>query len=692
MTENSCIFRALDSMHASHSKAAAIVSSPPGHRIVALYPSYKRNSNHLLKVSGPSENCTGSISTFLTGENSFILLFFSYHICFYSYAFLSDCKVIVRFHVRVLLLILLMTSRLTKTKSLSLKGRQLKKVFTGISGFDEITSGGLPHGRPTLVCGGPGSGKTLFGIEFIVNGAQDFDEPGVIMAFEEKGDELATNVASLGFDLAKLQAEKKIKIDYVHVDKTEIEETGEYDLSGLFIRLGYAIDSIKAKRVVLDTIENLFSGLSNEGILRSEIRRLFQWLKDKGVTSVITGERGTATLTRQGLEEYVSDCVILLEHRVANQVSTRLLRVVKYRGTVHGTNEYPFLIDKEGISVLPITSLELSYGVSTNKIPSGIPTLDRMLGDGNGFFRGSSVLVSGTAGTGKTSIAATFANAACMRKEKVLFFAFEESPQQIIRNMKSIGLDLQEHVDKKLLKFQASRPTVHGLEMHLVDIHKKIEAFKPDVIVLDPITNLVTIGTVSEVRSMLIRLIDCLQKSQISVLFTALTLNTAATEQTDEGVSSLVDAWITVRDIENNGERNRALYIMKARGMRHSNQVREFIITDGGLELVDVFLGPDGILIGSAREQRQLEEATGMELKTYAVNRKDLEIQRKKTVLEAKIASLNEEFESVKDELNRTHQEEQLRKEILDKNQKELTGRRYLESKPKQKKQNGKGK
>jgi circadian clock protein KaiC len=586
-----------------------------------------------------------------------------------------------------------MTDSSRKTKMRSLKGRQLKKILTGISGFDEITLGGLPKGRPTLICGGPGSGKTLFGIEFIVNGAQIFDEPGVIMTFEEKGDELTTNVASLGFDLEKLQGEKKIKIDYVHVDKTEIEETGEYDLSGLFIRLAHAIDSIKAKRVVLDTIENLFSGLSNEGILRSEIRRLFQWLKDKGVTTVITGEKGIRTLTRQGLEEYVSDCVILLDHRVSNQVSTRLLRIVKYRGTFHGTNEYPFLIDRDGISVLPITSLELNYPVSVEKISSGIPSLDEMLSDGDGFFRGSSILVSGTAGTGKTSIAASFANAACLRKEKVLFFAFEESPQQIIRNMTSIGLDLQQHVDSKLLRFQSSRPTVHGLEMHLVEIHKRLEEFKPSVIVLDPITNLVTIGTVSEVKSMLIRLIDFLQKNQISVLFTALTSNTAVTEQADEGVSSLVDAWITVRDLESNGERNRGLYIMKARGMKHSNQVREFLITNEGLELVNVFLGTNGVLIGSAREKQQLEEVTGMELKTYAGTRRDSEIKRKKTVLEAKIAGLNEEFQSVKDEIMKTYEEEELRKELMEKNRKALTEKRYLnQNKQRKGKGNGKGK
>lgn len=570
-----------------------------------------------------------------------------------------------------------------------LTDKQLKKTLTGITGLDEITLGGLPKGRPTLLCGGPGSGKTLLGIEFIVKGAVEYNEPGVIIAFEEKGEELATNVASLGFDLVKLQKENKMRIDYVHVDKSEIQETGEYDLSGLFIRLGYAIDSIKAKRVVLDTIENLFLGLSNEGILRSEIRRLFQWLKDKGVTTVITGERGITTLTRQGLEEYVSDCVILLEHRVINHVSTRLLRVVKYRGTVHGTNEYPFLIDSDGISVLPITSLELKHNVSSEKVSSGISSLDDMLDEGKGFFRGSSILISGTAGTGKTSIAASFANAACERKERCLFFAFEESPQQIIRNMKSIGMNLQAHVDKGLLQFHSSRPTIHGLEMHLVEIHKKMVEFQPKVIILDPITNLITIGSVSEVKSMLIRLIDFLQQGQITVLFTALNYNNTISEQTDEGVSSLVDAWITVRDLESNGERNRGLYIMKSRGMKHSNQVREFIITDEGLQLVDVYLGPEGVLIGSARKAQEMEEATGIELKTYAGTRRDREIQRKKTVLEAKIASLQEEFESVKDELSRTHQEEELRKQIMERNRSELTMNRYL-NENKLKKRNGK--
>jgi circadian clock protein KaiC len=566
----------------------------------------------------------------------------------------------------------------SKKKGL-LKIKPLSKAPSGIKGLDEITGGGLPVGRPTLVCGAAGSGKTLMSVEFIVRGALDCGEPGVFMAFEEKAEELETNVASLGFDLPKLQKDGLVRIDHVHIDKSEIEETGEYDLDGLFIRLEYAIDSIKAKRVVLDTIENLFSGLTNQGILRSELRRLFSWLKDKGVTAIITGERGEGSFTRQGLEEYVSDCVILLDHRVVNQISTRLLRVVKYRGTLHGTNEYPFLIDEEGISVLPITSLLLDSEASSQRISSGIPALDKMLG-GKGFFRGSSILVSGTAGTGKTSIAAYFANASCVRKERCIYFAFEESPQQIMRNMLSIGIDLKHHIDKELLEMHAARPTLNGLEMHLVSIHKHVKRFRPKTVILDPITNLITVGSVSEVKAMLIRLIDFLQSENITVLFTALTLNTIVNEQTDEGVSSLVDAWLLVRDIESNGERNRGMYIMKSRGMKHSNQVREFVITDNGLDLVDVYLGTDGVLIGSAREAQELVEATGKVLRTHALSRKDLEIQRKRKVLEAKIASLQEEFESVQDELNKSYVEEDLRKEIMEKNRHQLIENRHTKN------------
>jgi circadian clock protein KaiC len=549
----------------------------------------------------------------------------------------------------------------------------IPKTPTGITGLDEITEGGIPKGRPTLVCGQAGCGKTLMSLEFIVRGAMEFNEPGVFMAFEEKAEELVMNVASLGFDLKKLQAEKKLRIDYVHIDRSEIEETGEYNLEGLFIRLGYAIDSIKAKRVVLDTLENLFSGLTNQSILRAELRRLFNWLKEKGVTAIITGERGDGKeLTRQGLEEYVSDCVILLDHRVINQISTRRLRVIKYRGSVHGTNEYPFLIDEDGISVLPITSLKLEKKASSERVSSGVPALDAMLG-GKGFFKGGSVLVSGTAGTGKTSLAAYFANAACKRKDKCIYFAFEESPNQIIRNMKSIGVDLQKHIDNGLLQFYASRPTLYGLEMHLVAMYKLIKKFKPEVIILDPITNLITVGSVSEVKLMLIRLIDFLQEEQITVMFTALSLNTIVNEQTDEGVSSLVDSWILVRDIEFNGERNRGMYIMKSRGMKHSNQVREFVITDKGLDLVEVYLGPEGVLTGTAREAQKLQEQTGEVLRNFAVGSKDRELIRKRKVLEAKISNLQMEFESAEEELNKMYQEEELVKQVAKNTMQEIT-------------------
>ncbi len=578
---------------------------------------------------------------------------------------------------------------ITKQNTIKPQTHHLPKTLTGISGLDEITEGGIPNGRPTLICGDAGTGKTLFSIEFLVKGATDFNEPGVFMAFEEKAEELSMNVASLGFDLKKLVAQKKMKIDYVHIERSEIEETGEYDLDGLFIRLGYAIDSIGAKRVVLDTIENLFGGLSNQGILRAELRRLFLWLKEKGVTAIITGEKGSGNLTRQGLEEYVSDCVILLDHRVENQISTRRLRVVKYRGSEHGTNEYPFLIDEDGISVLPVTSLSLENKVSTQRILTGIPSLDKML-DGKGFFKGGSVLVSGTAGTGKTSMAAYFANASCNRGERCIYFAFEESPEQITRNMRSIGLDLTPHIQNNLLKFHASRPTLHGLEMHLVVIHKMIRKFKPKTIILDPITNLVSVGTMSDLKSILIRLIDFLQKEQITVMFTALDHNNTNNDQMHEGVSSLVDAWLLVRDIEYNGERNRGLYIMKSRGMRHSKQVREFVISDRGIELVDVFLGPDGVLIGSAREAQILLEETGSALRGHALDRKDREIIRKSQVLEAQIAALKAEFDSVTEELNKVYLEEDLRKEIMEKNRKKMTNIRRGDDGAKAKSKNNK--
>lgn len=553
--------------------------------------------------------------------------------------------------------------------------QKLPKAYTGIEGLDQITHGGFPKGRPTLICGEAGSGKTLMAIEFLVHGAQKFNEPGVFVAFEEKSEELAQNVASLGFDLKQLEQDKLIKIDHVHVERSEIEETGEYNLEGLFIRLGYAIDSIGAKRVVLDTLESLFAGLSNLAILRAELRRLFHWLKEKGVTAVITGEKGEASLTRQGLEEYVSDCVILLDHRINNKVSTRILRIVKYRGTVHGTNEYPFLIDEEGISVLPVTSLMLNNEVSEKRVSSGIPTLDKMLG-GEGFYESSSILVSGTAGTGKTSIAGNFVNQSCKDGKRCVYFAFEESPQQIIRNMRSIGINLQNYVNSGLLHFSAARPTFYGLELHLLSMTKFIEKVKPEVVVLDPITNLITVGSTSEVKSLLTRLIDYLQSKGITVMFTALALKDNKSEQSDEGVSSLVDAWLLVRDIESNGERNRGLYIMKSRGMKHSNQVREFVITDQGLKLVEVFLGPEGVLTGSAREEQQLLEKTGVALRDHAVSRKDREIERKRVVLESKIATLKEEFESIQEELNKTYIEEELRKSILQENRHELTQKR----------------
>jgi circadian clock protein KaiC len=542
-----------------------------------------------------------------------------------------------------------MTQAKPKTKSVPKSGPapkprpQLPKAPTGIQGLDEITGGGLPKGRPTLVCGGAGCGKTLLAMEFLVRGATQFNEPGVFMAFEEAAKDLTQNVASLGFDLNDLIARKKMVLDFVLIDRSEIEESGEYDLEGLFIRLGHAIDSIGAKRVVLDTIESLFSGLPNPIILRAELRRLFRWLKDKGVTAIVTGERGEKTLTRHGLEEYVSDCVIVLDHRVSEQTSSRRMRVVKYRGSTHGTNEYPFLIDEDGISVLPITSLSLQQVSSTQRIPSGIARLDAMLG-GEGYYRGSSVLVSGTAGTGKTSLAAHFAEAACRRGERVVYFAFEESPSQIMRNMRSIGIDLEPWVKKGLLQFKASRPTFSGLEMHLTRMHKAVNAFKPHIVIVDPLNSFIIGGNETEVKAMLMRLVDFLKTNQITGLFTSLTAGGGALEQSEVAISSLIDTWLLVRDIEIGGERNRGLYILKSRGMAHSNQIREFLLTDHGVELRDVYVGESGVLTGSARLVQEAQEKAAQIIRDQEVELRRVELERKRTTLEAQIAVLRAEF------------------------------------------------
>jgi circadian clock protein KaiC len=554
----------------------------------------------------------------------------------------------------------------------------LKKCPTGISGLDQITRGGLPAGRPTLVCGGAGCGKTLLAMEFLVRGAIDYNEPGVFLAFEETPEELAKNVASLGFDLPALEAQGKISIDYIYIERSEIEETEEYDLEALFLRLGYAIDSIGAKRVAIDTIETLFAGLNDHGILRSELRRLFRWLKDKGVTAVITGEQGDGMLTRHGLEEYVSDCVIMLDNRVTEQLSTRRLRIVKYRGSQHGSNEYPFLITQTGMSVLPITSLGLEHKASSERISSGVPDLDAMLG-GEGYFRGSSMLVSGTAGVGKTSLSAAFVDAACRRGERCLYLAFEESPDQLFRNMRSIGIDLAPWMAQGLLRVEATRPMMHGLEMHLAVIHDLIGKYQPRVVVLDPITSFLSIGTGNDSKAMLMRLVDFLKMQQITGLFTNLTAGGPTLEHTDIGLSSVIDTWLLLRDIEIGGERNRGMYILKSRGMPHSNQIREFLLSDDGIRLVKVYLGTDGVLTGSARLAQETQEHSAVLERQQETERLQFALERKRLALEAQIAALQADFAAEEDDLKRMLAQNTTRQEIVDSGRSEMARSRKQE-------------
>lgn len=527
----------------------------------------------------------------------------------------------------------------------------IPKAPTGIAGLDEITGGGLPRGRTTLVCGAAGCGKTLMAMEFLVRGATEYDQPGVFMAFEETAAELTENVRSLGFDLGALVEEKKMSLDHVRVERSEIEETGEYDLEGLFIRLGFAVDSIGAKRVVLDTIESLFAGLSSETILRAELRRLFRWLKDRGLTAIVTGERGEGQITRHGLEEYVSDCVIVLDHRVREQVSTRRMRILKYRGSVHGTSEYPFLIDENGISVLPITSLRLEHEVSEDRVSTGVPRLDAMLG-GDGYYRGSTVLISGTAGTGKTSLAAHFAEAACGRGEKCLYLAFEESQDQVVRNMRTIGVDLEQWIREGLLTLHAERPTAAGLESHLVRIHKWVEQVKPRIVIVDPITNFLSVNRQTEVRAMVTRLVDFLKSRSITSLVTSLTIAGEPIEETEVGVSSLMDTWIVLRDEEGVGERNRTIYVLKSRGMNHSNQVREFCITNRGVDILDAYVGPAGVLTGAARIMQQTKDRAEVEAHEQRIEAKRRELDRRRRVLDCQIGALQAEFEAEEERLN----------------------------------------
>ena len=520
------------------------------------------------------------------------------------------------------------------------------KTPTGIAGLDSVTGGGLPQGRPTLVCGPAGCGKTLLAMEFLVRGIVEFDEPGVFVAFEESTADLAVNMASLGFDLKRLEADGALVLDHIDVSRADLVETGEWDLDGLMLRIGASIDQVGAKRVVIDTIEALFGGFGNVAVLRAELVRLFAWLKDRGVTAVITAERGDGALTRYGIEEYVSDCVIVLDHRVSDQNSTRRLRILKYRGSLHGTNEYPFLITETGLSVLPLTALGLQHGASNDRVSTGVARLDAMLG--GGLYVGSTVLVSGTSGTGKSTLGAQLCDERCRRGERAIYFALEESEAEIVRNMASVGIDLQPWIDEGLLRFHCYRPSLLGLEAHLFAMQRLVAEFNPTVVVTDPVSALARVGTVAEVTAMVIRQIDFFKARGITTLLTTLSRE-PATAADDLGLASLVDTWLLLQTTEGNGEHNRLLYVRKARGTAHSNQIREFLITPSGIELTDVYVGAHGVLTGSARQAQEAREQSDGASRHDALELRLVDLERRRAAVEAQTTELWREFEAEAD-------------------------------------------
>jgi circadian clock protein KaiC len=521
----------------------------------------------------------------------------------------------------------------------------LAKTPTGIEGLDEVTRGGFPSGRPTLIAGNAGCGKSLLAMSFLVNGATRYSEPGVFVSFEETSEDVITNVRSLGYDLQRLIDDDLLAIEHIVVDASQLYVAGEFDLEAMFIRIGSLVDKIGARRIVLDTVETLFLDFDNERVLRSELVRLFRWLKDRGLTAVITGERGGgAALTRRGIEEYVSDCVVVLDQCVDDGISTRSLRIAKYRGTDHGTNEYPFIIDRGGFVVLPITSLGLDHEVFDERISTGVPGLDQMI-DGGGLFRGSSLLVSGSAGSGKTSLAASLLVAACTRGESAALFSFEESPDQLIRNMRSAGVDLAPHVDAGRLSILSVRPTFHGLETHLARIYRTIVDREPDVVAIDPMTSLLAAGSQRHARAVLLRLVDMLKSKGITAVFTSLGHGARAAEMTESEISSLMDTWISLRITEVSGERNRELYLLKSRGMGHSNQVREFVITRRGMKLTRPYVGTEGVVTGSARVVQELKERAESGLRAEQIARLRQQVIQRERILDAQIDRLRAEFE-----------------------------------------------
>ena len=552
-------------------------------------------------------------------------------------------------------------------------------VSTGVKGLDDVLGGGIPQGHAMLLVGKPGTGKSILSMEYLLHGIELHKENGVYISFEESEKQIISNAASFGWKFEEMVKKNKLAISYIDMQPEQMRTVGDYDLSALILRVKGAIKKVNARRVVIDGINNLLSTFDDERIIRSDLLRLIREIKEVNATIFITGERGHDSWSKMGFEEYLADGLMHLDNRTDGNYQTREIQVVKCRGINHYTGKSPFIINSEGMSIRPLITADFDYKVLKSRVSTGIADIDNMLG-GKGLYRGSTVYITGPSGAGKTSISSSFANGACSRGERALFLAFEESSDQIIRNMKSIGLSLDKWVNEKLLYFYTARATTNSLEGHLDNIMTMVREVEPTCVVLDPISAFRPIANENETKLMLIRLNDYLRARKITTVFTALSSDGEYSEHADVQLSSIADTWIVVRIMDYKGERNNVMQLMKSRGMSHSRQMKEMYFTGNGLKLQNVYQGPEGVLTGAARIGQEKYEKLKEARNVIEIDKNRKKIERKKSLLEASIEALKHEYEEELEALHAAIEEAEEQNSKIKETRKEIENIESIQS------------